>query len=414
MAPSKMTVWELKQIFKGRKFTYAFIIQFFVILAIIPLFDVYSNILENPQEIILPTSKSYLPIAISESPLEDTLTKQPIFQVYHVSEQEGFTLLESHAVCCFISGEKILFDTENPKARVAEFHLQRLLQQEPDIDMTWRLNEKPVVPQQQLRARQLAMREIRRTAEMMQSEEISYSTLLVLLLAIFLASGILVDLVVSEKEKQTGEILLSLPVSSWKVLLSKVFAVVIVLVCQITLWISTLFVLGRVSSLISMVPLFLVSFLIISLTCLVSVYSKSYKEAGFAITVSYVLLFAFLMSASAFYVFSERFSFLSPLSLVIMIEKGESTLTGILYASLPVFLAACLLIFISARLYQRDEFYFGPRPSLFRLVTLMIGETFSSFLGLIAVIVMIMTIVFFVLTGISPCALYLLGCGVIL
>jgi len=391
MALSKMTIWELKQIFKGKKFTYAFVIQFFVILAIIPLFDVYSEILEDPQEIILPTSKDYLPVAISSSPLTQVIDEHPIFRVYHVSEEQGGSLLKDHIVCCFISGETILFDENNPKARVAEYHLQRLLQQEPDIEPSWILNERSVVPRQQLRARELAMREIRRTAEMMQSEEINYSTLLVLLLAIFLASGILVDLVVSEKEKQTGEILMSLPVQSWKVLLSKVFSVVIVLVCQIALWIFTLYFLGRVSSLFSMLPLFLMSFLIISLTSLVSVYSKSYKEAGFAITVSYVLLFAFLMSASAFYVFSEKFSFLSPLSLVVMIEKGQSTVSGIVYAALPVFLVSCVLIFVSARLYGRDEFYFGPRPSLFRVLLEEAVKPLSALLSWLLVILLLYT-----------------------
>lgn len=369
MALSKMTIWELRQIFKGKKFTYAFIIQFFVILAIIPLFDVYSDILEDPKEIVLPTSNSYLPVAVSSSPLEPVLRENTIFRVYNVSEEEAHALLKSHVVCCFVSGEKIIFDPTNPKARVAEFHLQRLLQQEPDIDTSFVLNEKPVVPRERLIARQIAMREIRRTAEMMSSEEINYSTLLVLLLAIFLASGILVDLIVSEKEKQTGEILLSLPVPPWKVMFSKVFSVVIVLISQIALWIVTLYVLGRVSSLFSMLPLFLLSFLILSLTCLVSVYAKSYKEAGFAITVSYVLLFAFLMSASSFYIFSEKFSFLSPVSLVIMIEKGQSTVTGILLAALPAFVASCALLVVSAVLYGRDEFYFGPRPSIFRLLT---------------------------------------------
>lgn len=373
MAFSKMILWELKQVFKSKKFTFSFAIQFFVILAIIPLFDVYSTILEDPQEIVLPTSTSYVPVAVSSSPLQHMLEGQSIFRVYTVSEEEGYTLLEKHVVCCFISGENIIFDTYNPKARVAEFHLQRLLQQEPTIEIDWHLNEQPVVPQQQLRARELALREIRRTAEMMQSEQINYSTLLVLLLAIFLASGILVDLVVSEKERQTGEILRSLPISPGKVLLSKVCAVVFVLTCQITSWISILYVLGRVSSLLSMLPLFLTSFLIISLTCFVSVYAKSYKEAGFAITVSYVLLFAFLMSASTFYVISENLSFLSPLSLVIMIEKGQHI--GVAYAALPSFLVSCALIFVSIKMYGRDEFYFGPRPSFFRLIPFVLRNT---------------------------------------
>jgi ABC-2 type transport system permease protein len=374
MAVSEIVVWELKQIFKGKKFTYAFIIQFFVILAIIPLFDVYSDILEDPEEIVLPTSRSFLPVAVSSSPLRDRIDEQPIFQVITVSEEEGRALLKNHIICCFVSGTTILFDESNPKARVAEYHLQRLLQEDPDIAIAFELNERPVVPQERIVARELALREIRKTAELMQSAQINYSTLLILLLAIFLASGILVDLVVSEKEKQTGEILMSLPTAPWKVLLSKVSAVVSVLVFQIALWILTLYALGRVSSLLSMIPLFLAAFLIISLTCLVSVYSKNYKEAGFAITVSYVLLFAFLMSASAFYTYSERFSFLSPLSQVVMIERGQSTLSGVLYAVLPTFLVSCVLIFISIKLYERDEFYFGPRPSLFKIMSLFSTE----------------------------------------
>jgi ABC-2 type transport system permease protein len=410
MAISDITFWELKQIFKGKKFTYAFIIQFFAILAIIPLFDVYSEILEDPTEIILPTSKGYLPVALAESPLQETIMNQPVFRVYTVTEQQGFALLETHIVCCFISGETLHFDKTNPKARVAEFHLQRLLQKEPAIKTSFTYNEKSVVPLQQLRARELAMREIRRTAEMMQSEQINYSTLLILLLAIFLASGILVDLIVSEREKQTGEILMSLPVEPWKVIISKVSAVVFVLLFQIVLWISTLYILGRVSTLLSMVPLFLAAFLIISLTCLASVYAKSYKEAGFAITVAYVLLFAFLMSASAFYALSDRFSFLSPLSMVIAIEKGEITLSGVGYAALPTFLLSCTLLFVSVKIYERDEFYFGPRPSFFRLITLFSVKTvFISFLFVILVFIAVYAALS------APLArLLLVLCGVIL
>ncbi|MGC1120414.1 MAG: ABC transporter permease [Candidatus Methanofastidiosia archaeon] len=364
MAISEITLWELKQIFIGKKFTYAFIIQFFVILAIIPLFDVYGEILENPTDIILPTSKGYLPVAVSDSPLYDTLREHSVFRIYAVSESRGQTLLHTHVVCCFIHGNTITFDPDNPKARVAEYHLQKILQTEPDIPVSFNLNEKAVVPLQRLRARELALREIRRTAELMQSRQMNFSTLLILLLAIFLASGILVDLVVSEREKNTGEILMSLPVAPWKVLLSKAGAVVVVLGLQIVLWVATLYFLGRVSSLGSMIPLFLTAFLIISLTCLASVYSKSYKEAGFAITVGYVLLFAFLMSASAFYTVSERFSFLSPLSLVLIIEEGGYYTTGLVVAGLPTFLVSCLFIFVSVKMYERDEFYFGPRPSL--------------------------------------------------
>jgi ABC-2 type transport system permease protein len=378
-----MTAWELKQIFKNKKFTYSFIIQFFVILAIVPLFDTYSMVLEEPQEVILPTSTSYLPVALSSSPLEDIVQEQSLFHIYSVTEEEGLQLLADHVVCCYISGTAIHFDAYNPKARVAEFHLQRLLKEDTNITISWSLNEKPVVPRQQALARQIALREIRRTAEMMQSEEINFSTLLVLLMAIFLASGILEDLIMSEKEKKTGEILLSMPIAPWKVLMSKVLAVVAVLVVQIFLWITILFFLGRVSNLLSMLPLFLTSFLILSLTCLVSVYARSYKEAGFAITIIYVLLFAFLMSATAFYVFSDHLSFLSPLSFVIMIEKGQYTMSAIMLSALPLIIISVLLFGASVRLYQRDEFYFGPRPSLIATIALLFR---SSSLVLILVI----------------------------
>ena len=382
MAISEITFWELKQIFIGKKFTYAFIIQFFVILAIIPIFDVYGEILENPSDILLPTSRGYLPIALSDSPLQSTLQEHPVFRIYEVSESEGQALLHAHVVCCFIHENSITFDPDNPKARVAEYHLQKILQAEPDVPVSFNLNEKAVVSLQRIRARELALREIRRTAELMQSQQMNFSTLLILLLAIFMASGILVDLVVSEREKNTGEILMSLPIPSWKVLLSKVGAVTIVLGLQILLWVTMLYALGRVSSLGSMIPLFLAAFLIISLTCLASVYSKSYKEAGFAITVGYVLLFAFLMSASAFYTVSERFSFLSPLSLVLIIEEGGLSRGGLILAGLPTFLVSCLFLFVSVKMYERDEFYFGPRPSLLGIVrmasprTLVVGGLF--------------------------------------
>ena len=375
MTLSNMTGWELKQIFKNKKFTFSFIIQFFIILAIIPLFDTYSTVLENPQEVVLPTSTSYLPVAVSTSPLEPILREHPVFLIHEVSVEEGMHLLQAHVVCCFISGNTILFDEDNPKARVAEFHLQRLLQQEPDITLTWTLRERSVVPRPQALARQIALREIQRTAEMMQSDEITFSTLLVLLMAIFLASGILEDLIMSEKEKKTGEILLSLPIAPWKILMSKVLAVSCVLGVQIFLWITILYILGRVSTLLSMIPLFLASLLILSMTCLVSVYARSYKEAGFAITISYVLLFAFFMSATALYVFSDHLSFLSPLSCVIMIEKGQATLTSMVLSILPTGIISVLLFFASVRLYGRDEFYFGPRPSLFQVLPLLIKSS---------------------------------------
>ena len=82
MTLSKMTAWELRQIFKNKKFTYSFIIQFFVILAIIPLFDTYSAVLEEPQEVILPTSTSYVPVAVTSSPLEELIQEQSIFRIY--------------------------------------------------------------------------------------------------------------------------------------------------------------------------------------------------------------------------------------------------------------------------------------------------------------------------------------------
>lgn len=385
MTLSKMTAWELRQIFKNKKFTYSFIIQFFVILAIIPLFDTYSAVLEEPQEVILPTSTSYVPVAVTSSPLEELIQEQSIFRIYVVTEEEGQRLLDDHVVCCFISGTTILFDKYNPKARVAEFHLQRLLQQEPEITISWNLNEKQVVPHQRALAREIALREIRRTAEMMQSEEINFSTLLVLLMAIFLASGILEDLIMTEKEKKTGEILLSLPIAPWKVLMSKVLAVGSVLVVQIFLWVSILFLLGRVSNILSMIPLFLASFLILSLTCLVSVYARSYKEAGFAITIIYVLLFAFLMSSTAFYIFSDHFSFLSPLSFVIMIEKGQYTPLSLVLSALPLIVISVLLFAGSVTLYERDEFYFGPRPSLFRVIIMLLKSPVLVILGLLGI-----------------------------
>ncbi|MFQ5892659.1 MAG: ABC transporter permease, partial [Candidatus Methanofastidiosia archaeon] len=265
----------------------------------------------------------------------------------------------------------ILLDLENPKSLVAEFHLRRILaklsSEEIEAEISEKAGDEEALSRIE-RQRERAREEIRKTTQILQDKNMGYSVILILLLPIFISSGLLVDLVVSEKERRTGEILLSLPVDEWKIISSKILSVLFLILLQLVLWIVILFFMGRVSNLLILIPLFLTALLISSLSAFISVFSKNYREAGFLITILYVFLFAFLFGTSTLYSVAKHLSYLSPLSFALSINAQGFNPREFLYSLLPTLTISLTFLAFTMKMYQRDDFYFGPRPSLFSLL----------------------------------------------
>ena len=84
--------------------------------------------------------------------------------------------------------------------------------------------------------------QIKKTRKSFEDERGGYIVLLVLLLPIFLSGGMLIDLLISEKEKKTGEALLALPIKREKIFYSKFLSIMIIIVFQLLfgLWLFTI------------------------------------------------------------------------------------------------------------------------------------------------------------------------------
>ena len=104
-----MVNWELRRLFKNRRFKIAFTLQLLVILLIIPLFGSYVKALEEGGFFNLSVGgKGYLPIGISSetNPLTDIISENKRFDILWVGEQEGLELLRTGRISAFLVIEK--------------------------------------------------------------------------------------------------------------------------------------------------------------------------------------------------------------------------------------------------------------------------------------------------------------------
>jgi len=357
--------WEMKSIFSSKKFLFAFLFQFTLIITFIPLLDTYMESLEkNEFTSLTPGTQNFVPAASSGSELSPYLVQEKTFRLYMVGMQEGGRLLKKRIVAAHLTTKDITLDSQNPKSEVAKFYITRILQKISTMEIPLvTVDSETRVRNPSEAVTQEARIEIKKTTELIRKNNINVTTILILLLPLFVSSGLLLDLLMGEKEKRTAEILLALPTRPQGILASKILSTFSIVFVQVVSYLVLLFFMGRVSSFFILFPLFLTSMLLISLTTFVAVYSRNYKEAGFVITILYVLLFSFMFGATMMYALAQRFAYLSPLTLLVMIESGRISAHEILWASAPTLIASSFFFYLSSVMYVKDDFQFGPRPS---------------------------------------------------
>ncbi len=423
----KMIKWELRRLFKNKKFKIAFILQLLVILLIIPLFGSYVRALEEGGFFNLSIGgKGYLPIGIysEENSLTDIISENKRIEILWLDEKKGFELLESGRISAFLEIErnfednlrsyksstvKIYINSENPKSIPAyselnsiilgfrdgaiEARISNLSIVKPEVELVYRSpfanneipdNENPHdIIQEQVQVNTTNIlnnpsnfeEQIKKTRKSFEDERGGYIVLLVLLLPIFLSGGMLIDLLISEKEKKTGEALLALPIKREKIFYSKFLSIMIIIVFQLLFWIVALYYFGRVTNPLIILPLTITTILLLSITGLIGVYSKNYKDSALIVTVTFIVLFFFLFGTTTLYLVGlKEVAAISPLSLVIAIENGTYSAKEMIFSILPSLSFSLILMFASTALYRKDEFYFGPRPSITQLIFNLAGK----------------------------------------
>ena len=180
----------------------------------------------------------------------------------------------------------------------------------------------------------------------------------ILLLPFFMASNIVTDSVVGEKERKTFEVLLMTPLSSYMVIIGKIIPILLFSLIQSIAWIAVLDLL-RVpifNAALLVVVLFFMGLAFIGLGILISMLVDSTKEANSAITL--VLVFAtFILFIPLFVkseIFQGVFNFI-PTVLMVKLAVSPNIQPEIMLYLLPTLIISFLIFVGTVRSFRHER-----------------------------------------------------------
>jgi len=180
----------------------------------------------------------------------------------------------------------------------------------------------------------------------------------ILLLPFFMASNIVTDSVVGEKERKTFEVLLMTPLSSYMVIIGKIIPILLFSLIQSIAWIAVLDLL-RVpifNAALLVVVLFFMGLAFVGLGILISMLVDSTKEANSAITL--VLVFAtFILFIPLFVkseIFQGVFNFI-PTVLMVKLAVSPNIQPEIMLYLLPTLIISFLIFVGTVRSFRHER-----------------------------------------------------------
>lgn len=180
----------------------------------------------------------------------------------------------------------------------------------------------------------------------------------ILLLPFFLASNIVTDSIVGERERKTFEVLLMTPVSSSEVMFGKTLPILFFSLIQSVAWIILLDLL-RVpiyNPLLLFTLLFFIGLGFIGIGILLSMFVDSTKEANSAITI--ILVFATFILFMPLFIKSSYFTLiLNYIPTVIMVKMASTPNINpdIIISALPTILISIMIFGFTVRYFRRER-----------------------------------------------------------
>jgi ABC-2 type transport system permease protein len=200
---------------------------------------------------------------------------------------------------------------------------------------------------------------------------------ILLFLPLFLFGNMIIDSIVGEKERKTGEILVAMPLSHRDILIGKNFAIVLTIALQVALWLIILLMAGFEikNPILVYIIVILTSVPIIGVTSAIATYSRNYKEAGIGLSFAYITIVGFLVVPALAYISSKALlSNISPMTLVMRLFSGENiTALDFMIPLISIVIVSLISYWISIKLFKRDDIMFGPRPGIIRLALDIVG-----------------------------------------
>lgn len=385
---STITKWELKETLKSKKFLTIFILQISVLFLMIFVFNAFAaNIQSQGGLSITPSLSGFTSMYVDDQGhLFSKYINPQLIDVKSSNYNNSIKILETGGTTGFVqvspdsierirdintTDVQLYLDQNDPRSSVIRDEVNTTAQLMSNaissswIDSLTPANSTPPVNQQN-------------TGEPLQLQIITKAMIAILLFVpLFLFGNLVVDSVVGEKERKTGEILVAMPISSFDIVLGKSMAVVGVIAIQVVLWMIIL--LGAGFVIVEPVLVFLLVMMsavpVIGVTFAIAVYCKNYKEAGIGLTAAYILAVAILLIPPLVYLANKSLAAnISPLTVVMRLFSGETIpLWQYIIPVVTILVVSLISYWISITLFERDDVLFGPRPGLLRLSLELIG-----------------------------------------
>ena len=180
----------------------------------------------------------------------------------------------------------------------------------------------------------------------------------ILLLPFFLASNIVTDSIVGERERKTFEVLLMTPISSSMVMLGKTLPILFFSLIQSVAWIILLDLLKVpiYNPIFMFILLFFMGLGFIGIGTLLSMFVDSTKEANSAITI--ILVFATFILFMPLFIKTSYFTpILNYIPTIIMVKIASTPNIGpdIILSGLPTILLSVLIFGFTVKYFRRER-----------------------------------------------------------
>lgn len=380
-----ITKWEFMGALKSKKFIMIFFLQISVLLLMIVIFNSFAASIESEKGIsITPSLTGFASMNVQDqSGLISKYVNPEIINItnstYNSSlnnlingQTTGFLYVPGNADQIIRDNQTVnmivYLDAADPKRSVVRDEVNstaNLISQSYSATLTASVSPQSNVTNSSINQQN--------TGESLPLQIIKKVMIVILLfLPLLLFGNMIVDSIVGEKERKTGEILIAMPLSHSQIIIGKSMAVAIVMGLQVLMWIIVLLLAGfQINNpVLVFIFIFLTSIPIIGITTMVAAYSKNYKEAGIGLSIVYLGIVGFLIIPALVYISRKSFlANISPMTLVMRLFSGESVFIGdYLLTLLSIALVSLISYGIAIKLFERDDITFGPRPSIFRLI----------------------------------------------
>lgn len=377
--------WELKNTLKSKKFVLIFFMQLSVLAMLILVFNSFATTIESDEGLSLtPALVDFATLDVDDKGgLFKKRIDPEVIKIYSTNgndsqarmdtgQTNGFYVVSPDSIQRIQRGEIVdtvlYLDYSDPRRSVIRDAINSSTKSVSSaLTQSYLESINPENTSSQIGVKE------EKTGESLPMQIIRKVMLVVLLfLPLFLFGNIIIDSVVGEKERKTGEILVAMPISPVEILIGKGLAVVAISALQVALWVLVLLATGFTIYNVLLVYLLVVltALPVVGLTSVIAAYAKNYKEAGIGITFAYVFVVGFLLVPALSYISRKNFSSnISPMTTVMRLFAGESIIIPEIFMSISVIIFFSIVFFgIAAWLFKRDDVMFGPRPGLIRLV----------------------------------------------